>query len=154
MYRFLGVAFDLQIPHYSSWNRGIGKQSATHLEIEERIDIMTISKIDRKASKVATRVANEAAKAAFTKAVEEAKQERIAERVANLTEFNIGEQVKTFIKIDPTALALSRTILRDLKTRWGKRKVNGNLATYAKSNGVSALSTMTVAIFEQEVLGE
>ena len=114
---------------------------------------MTISKIDRKASKVATRVANEAAKAAFTKAVEEAKQERIAERVANLTEFNIGEQVKTFIKIDPTALALSRTILRDLKTRHGERKVNGKLAAYAKRNGAASFTSMTVAKFEQQVLG-
>ena len=107
---------------------------------------------NRAASKAASKDAKDAAKAATAKAAYKAKQERIYEAALNMPEFDIGEGVKTFIKIDPTALALSRTILRDLKTRHGERKVNGKLAAYAKRNGAASFTSMTVAKFEQQVL--
>ena len=114
---------------------------------------MPINKIDRAAAKATSKVAKDAAKEASIKEAYEAKQERINEAALNMPEFDIGEGVKTFIKIDPTALALSRTILRDLKTRHGERKVNGKLAAYAKRNGAASFTSMSVAKFEQQVLG-
>tara|TARA_R110000744_G_scaffold202483_1_gene321359 strand:+ start:97 stop:486 length:390 start_codon:yes stop_codon:yes gene_type:complete len=114
---------------------------------------MPINKIDRAAAKAASKVAKDAAKAASAKAAYESKRDHINEVALNLTEYNMDEGVKSFINIDPTALALSRTILRDLKSRHGERKVNGKLTAYAKRTGVSALTTMSVASFEQEVLG-
>ena len=130
------------------WNRGIG--ALKHLPA--RLEYYIMSDLN-KISKGKDLQSNRAEAEAASKAAEASKQDRIYQAALNMPEFNMGEGVKSFVKIDPSALALSRTILRDLKTRHGARKINGKLTSYARRNGASYFTTMSVAKFEQEVLG-
>jgi len=84
-----------------------------------------------------------------------AKNRKIALGVINLVAvkgYRVGHEFKINLIIDPNALALKPKVFRDIKRLYGARKVQDRLAAYSKNRGNTALSTMTFATFEVEVL--